>query len=84
MMAKTKLIEIPEDLYDEFLKFLDSSQSLLTEAEVVLMDDKEKQVLEVIDNLLGDTRTPRHKDQEAFLASVQNQFNVDIGLEKEE
>jgi len=71
-------LEIPDDLLADFMHFLDSSQSLLTDVEVTAMTPDEQRVIEFIDRMLGDARTLRHKDESTFISSVQEQFNISV------
>jgi len=47
-------IEIPDDLVEEFLNFLDVSQSFFTEDQIFNFCDNEKKVIELVEKILED------------------------------
>lgn len=55
-------IEIPDDIYEDFLNFLDVAQaSMFTEAEVSTLPESEQCCLKFIEQLLDGRMTQRNK-----------------------
>jgi hypothetical protein len=56
-----KIIEIPYDIYKDFLDLLDSTQCQFTEEELKDMAPNQIELITYISNLVGEGATPRFK-----------------------
>lgn len=70
------LLEVPDHLYETFLTFLDVSQAHYTEEDIQNMTELEKQVIIWIENLLGDSRSVRHKSQKEIKEAEEQLRNI--------
>jgi hypothetical protein len=55
------VIEIPDDLYEHFINFLDVAQAMFTKEDLEYFSDDEKRIMEWIEALLGPQRVMRYK-----------------------
>jgi hypothetical protein len=61
----TMTLEIPENIEEEFLNFLDIAQASFTEEDVDSFTDQEKECIKFIESILGTNKSgrfPRRKD----------------------
>jgi len=56
---KTKVIEVPEAIHQQFLDFIDSANTLLLTQEDLNRNSGLAELAEVIDGILGEQATPR-------------------------
>jgi len=73
-------IEIPDELYEEFIRFLDVAQASFTEEEVKNLTENEQKLIIWLDNLLGEKKAKRFKTQDAFMANITAQFKKQIDI----
>jgi hypothetical protein len=77
-------IEIPDELYEDFVKFLDMAQASFTEEEIESFSENEKKLIKWVETFLGEKKSSRFKNQEEFAAHVQDNFKKQIGLLEDE
>jgi len=73
--------EVPDDLHEDFMSFLDVMQASFTEEEVDKMTDNEKKLIIWLDSILGEGRTTRFKTQDEFAMHIANKFKDHIGMD---
>jgi len=73
-------IEIPDELYESFLSFLNVAQASFTEEEIVKMSADDISVIKWIDGILGEKKSERFATQDEYVKHVQESFKEQIGL----
>ena len=56
------IIEKPDEIKDEFLCFLDVCQCMFTEDELPKMNEKERQVMALVESIVGEETASRRFD----------------------
>ena len=72
------IIEIPDDLYEHFINFLDISQAAFTEEDVENFSEEEAALMKWIEALLGPKRVMRYKTRRD-LDGAKRAFAIAIG-----
>ena len=64
------IIEVPDELAEDFLTFLDVAQSSFTEDQVRKFSEGEQKILEIVQLLLGDRTTSRFETVKARMEAA--------------
>lgn len=69
-------INIPNNLYQDFLNFLDIAQASFTDEIIDSCSDNEKEVIKFIEKLLGENRSIRFKTNKEKNSAEEDFLNI--------